>query len=96
MLGFYFNGRYYYDKTLPMGLSYSCNLFEKFSSALHWIAVHKLGIHDCIHILDDFLFVASAPMDICMSNLSTFFNFFKTLGIKMKDETTCFPITRIS
>lgn len=25
--------KYYFDKTLPFGLSYSCNLLEKFSTA---------------------------------------------------------------
>ena len=93
LLGFYFNGRYYYDKTLPMGLSYSCNLFEKFSSALHWIAIRNLGINDCVHMLHDFLFVAPAPMDILYVK---FLNFVKTLRIPMKDEKTCFPTTRIT
>jgi len=73
-----------------MGLSYSCNLFEKISSALHWIAIRKLGINDCVHILDDFLFVAPAPMDICKSNLSKYLNFVKTIGIPMKDEKNVF------
>ena len=31
LLGFMVDGKFYYDKTLPFGLSYSCNLFEKFS-----------------------------------------------------------------
>lgn len=34
LLGFMIDKKYYFDKTLPFGLSYSCNLFEKFSTAL--------------------------------------------------------------
>lgn len=34
LLGFRIGNDYNYDKTLPFGLSYSCNLFEKFSTAL--------------------------------------------------------------
>ena len=73
LLGFSFDNQYYYDKTLPMGLSYSCNLFEQFSTALQWIALHKLGIHDCVHVLDDFLFVSPPPAILCKSDLEKFF-----------------------
>lgn len=41
LLGFQINNEYYYDKTLPFGLSYFCNLFEKFSSSLQWILENK-------------------------------------------------------
>ena len=96
LLGFSFNGFYYYDKTLPMGLSYSCNLFEQFSSALHWIAIHKLGIHDCVHILDDFLFVAPPLSKLCQTDLRKFLQLTKTLGIPIKQEKTVFPTTCIT
>jgi hypothetical protein len=33
LLGFVIGDKYFFDKTLPMGLSYSCNLFEQFSCA---------------------------------------------------------------
>lgn len=56
LLGFMINNQYYYDKTLPLGLSYSCNLFEKFSTALQWILTTKFGVQHCVHMLDDFLF----------------------------------------
>ena len=37
LLGFSIDGTSYYDKTLPMGLSYFCKLFEQFSTVIHWI-----------------------------------------------------------
>ena len=46
LLGFQFQGLYYYDSCLPFGASSSCALFESFSKALEWIARHKLGIKD--------------------------------------------------
>ena len=55
LMGFLIDKQYYYDKTLPQGLSHSCFLFEVFSTALHWIAENQLGISGCAHILDDFL-----------------------------------------
>ena len=56
LLGFTWQGKYYYDRSLPMGASSSCFLFELFSSPLHWILEHKFHLHLC-HVLDDFLFV---------------------------------------
>ena len=64
LLGFTFDDGYYFDKTLPMGLSHSCSLFTSFSNAIHWIAENKLGIHGCIHVLDDFLFIVPPPKQL--------------------------------
>jgi len=72
LLGFTLDDGYYFDKTLPMGLSYSCSLFTSFSNAIHWIAENKLGIHGCVHVLDDFLFVAPPPKQLCPINLHFF------------------------
>ena len=55
LLGFNFDNQYYYDTCLPFEASSSCAIFEAFSSALEWVAKHKLGIQHIIHILDDFL-----------------------------------------
>lgn len=37
LLSFKISDSYYYNKSLPFGFSYSCHLFEQFSSALQWI-----------------------------------------------------------
>lgn len=44
LLGFMNDNKYYVDKTLPYGLSYSCHLFEKFSTALQWILETKFSV----------------------------------------------------
>ena len=36
LLGFSFDGSFYYDRCLPMGCSISCALFEKFSTLLEF------------------------------------------------------------
>ena len=64
LLGFSWEGEYYYDKAVPFGASSSCGLFEATSKALEWIAITKLGCMAVGHILDDFLFL----------NLSHIFN----------------------
>lgn len=49
LLGFTMEGKFFYDKVLPMGLSYSCNLLEKFSTAVHWVVEHKIFTYGASH-----------------------------------------------
>ena len=42
-------GQYYYDKCLAMGCSSSRQIFDRLSSALQWIATHKLDIQYISH-----------------------------------------------
>ena len=55
LLGMSWEGKFYYDKAMPIGCSSSCRTFEIFSSALEWVAHNHLNIPHLIHILDDFL-----------------------------------------
>lgn len=71
-LGFTWNGKFYYDTCLPMGLSSSCQLFEKFSTALHWILTSSFGISNVSHLLDDFVFVSKASSKACDYALHSF------------------------
>lgn len=93
LLGFSFEDGFYFDKTLSMGLSYGPNLFEKISTAIHWIAIKKLGIHDCVHVLDDFLFVAPPPRVLCQTDLNRFLEMANNIGIPIKIEKTFQPST---
>lgn len=58
LLGFCWKNLYYFDKCLPMGCSASCQIFERFSSGLHWIGQYYMPEGLMFHILDDFLIVA--------------------------------------
>ena len=69
LLGIHWEGRYYFDRTLPMGLSSFCYLFEKLASALEWIPLCVLNVTAVIHVLDDFFFVAPTP-EKCQDDLT--------------------------
>ena len=51
-LGIHFDGKYYYDKTLPQGCASSCRIFETFSSAIQWILEQRVPGILCVHYLD--------------------------------------------
>lgn len=94
LLGFSWRGHYYYDRCLPMGCSMSCKLFESFSSALEWIAKHKLDIPYIIHVLDDFLFIAQTFRE-CQGALHRFLAMCDHIGVPMAAEKTMGPFTTI-
>jgi hypothetical protein len=94
LLGFQFNGKFYYDKTLPMGLRSSCAIFEAFSTALHWVMQHKMGAQGCSHILDDFIFI-SKYKHICARDLNNFLHMCQQINIPIKHQKTVQPHTEI-
>lgn len=96
LLGFCIEDNYYYDKVLAQGLSYSCALFETFSTSLQWMVENKLQISGCAHILDDFLFVGPSNYDQCLMELNKFLTMAKDLGIPIKQEKTVLPCTTLS
>ena len=80
-------GKYYIDRNLQMGCSSSCKIFEKFSSAIDWIAIHKLPIPHIVHILDDFMIVDNSEQ-CCRKKLERFLAVCKDMGVQMaKDKT---------
>jgi len=90
LLGFKFNGYFYYDKCLPMGLSISCALFEKLSCALTWVAQNKFSTTPISHILDDFIFI-SHSQSTCFQSLHSFIGMCTSLGIPIKHSKTVSP-----
>ena len=65
LLGIHWDSKFYFDKTLPMGCSTSCAIFEALSSAIHWSLTQKIKDGQIVHIIDDppnhvfwFLFVS--------------------------------------
>ena len=89
LLGFQGKGKWYVDRCLPMGCSSSCRFFEEFSSSLEWIARHKLGVENIIHILDDVLIIAQS-LSRCGSQLALFLDLCNELGVaKEKTAEPC-------
>ena len=96
LLGFPIQGQYFYDKTLPIGLSYSCKLFEALSSAVHQIVDNKLNGCGCVHVLDDFLFVGQGNSPLWGQTLFSFLDLSADIGLPIKQEKTVLPTTEIT
>ena len=95
LLGIKWRGLYFFDKCMPMGCSSSCKTFELFSSAIQWIAQHRLKLSNIIHLLDDFLFVALS-YNQCETYLHHFSALCSYLGIPLAPEKTMGPATTLS
>ena len=94
LLGMKWENLYYYDRCLPMGCSSSCSIFEAFSTALEWIAIHRLGASCVLHILDDFLFIADTKQK-CQSDLNNFLSMCQVIGVPIAEEKTVGPDTSL-
>ena len=66
LLGIFLQGKYYYDRVMPMGCASSCRTFEMFSTAIKWVAKKHLSMPHLIHILDDYLMVALTFHQCCI------------------------------
>ena len=95
LLGFKFQGNYYIDKCLPMGCAISCNLFEKFSTFLHWELQRQVGVGTVFHYLDDFLFLGFAGSDECACLMQGFKNLCNAIGVPIAQEKTVGPSTKV-
>ena len=78
-------GKFYFNKCLPMGCSSSCNIFESFSTALEWITKYRLHASSAIHILDDFLFIGHLEAK-CQVDLDNFLYVCCHIGVLIADE----------
>ena len=95
LLGMRWNGGFYYDTTLPMGCSMSCAIFESFSTAIQWIANNKLGIPRMVHVLDNFLMIASSTGEVS-TQLRKFLDFCEECGIPIAPENTEGPDQKLA
>ena len=94
-LGFRWEGKYFYDMTLPMGASSSCQIFESFSTSLQWILNTKLHIKGISHLLDHFFFVWKADTYECCMAFNSFLCLAESLGVPIQSEKTQLPTTCI-
>ena len=93
LLGFKWQNLWYYDKSLPMGLSTSFQIFELFSTSIQWVLQHKFGVRFMSHILDDFIFVDPAGSNECRLSLNKFMAVSEHLNIPIKHSKTVLPTT---
>lgn len=90
LFGFRWNNLYYMDRCLTFGCSSSCQIFERFSSSLHFIGQHFMPDGLIFHILDDFLIVAPDSRS-CEVYLQNFLTICKCIGLPMAKDKTVGP-----
>ena len=56
LMGFKWEGKFYYDKNLPMGCASSCQIFEQISDALLFI-LKEHAVTGVVKVLDDFFYL---------------------------------------
>ena len=95
LLGFMFDGQYFFDRCLPFGLSYSCALWEKFAHFLHYAVRESCTVGELEHYLDDFLFGGEAGTTDCQEIMTSFFKTCGKMGVPVADGKTEGPQTII-
>ena len=93
LLGMKVGSNYYIDKCLPIGLSQSANLFEKFSTFLHWLVAKQSQMETLDHLLDDFIFAGPKDTHVCQGLVDTFESICNELGIPIAAEKSVNPTT---
>ena len=94
LLGFRWRDQFYMHAALPMGAASSSAIFETFSTALEWIGEKVLKVTKIVHVLDDFLLLASTK-DKCQRDLQAFMMMCKRLGVPLAPGKTVGPCTCI-
>ena len=89
LTGFQFQGKYYYNKCLPMGCSSSCRIFEEFSDAIKWILTNH-NVENSVKVLDDFFFIHKQS-GACQADLQTFLDLCSRMGIPVAPHKTFGP-----
>lgn len=96
LLGFLWEGKYYYERVLPFGLRSSCRLWDLYAAALHFFLDHFTGAnceHEVIHYVDDFLFVVEPGQEEeAKRMLAGAMALCKMLGLPLAPEKTEGPV----
>jgi hypothetical protein len=101
LLGFVFDGKFYYERVLPFGLRSSCRLWDMFAAALHFLCEHQLGVavpHFVVHYVDDFLFVVHSADGgaAARAMLQGALALCRSLGVPMAELKTEGPVTSLA
>ena len=94
LLGFSFEGKFYFDRCLPMGCRSACHIFEKVSGALAFILKQHFKIDKVVKYLDDFLFVG-ADRGSCDRVLRVFQVLCKEVGMPLAPNKTVGPANEL-
>ena len=75
---------------LAQGCSSSCQIFEAFANVLEWILCNKFGVRYCLHVVDEFCFVAPTLFE-CQQYLNAWISLCSVLGVPLAGEKACNP-----
>jgi hypothetical protein len=95
LLGFKWEGKWYYERVLPFGLRSSCRLWELYAAALRHFIARSLNLpfdRIVIHYVDDFLFVVKLKSD-AQHLLARALDLCEELGVPIASEKTEGPTT---
>lgn len=95
LLGFSWQGQYYFELRLPFGSRSSPFIFNSLAAAVCFIFVVVFGVHHVIHYLDDY-FVANSDQPSCSRDMDTIIHVFATLGIPVALDKLIGPLKCIT
>ena len=95
LLGMCIEGKFYYDRCMPMGCSIACSTFEKFSVFLEYCCQDVAGSRNVLHYLDDFFFAGRSSRE-CRHLMCSFQALCERFGVPIAQEKTEGPVTSIT
>ena len=90
LLGYCWDGRFFFDSRLPFGSRSSPFIFNTFADLLLWILVSVGGIQCIVHYLDDF-FLCARSREECQAHMDNMVSLFSELGVPLADDKTVGP-----
>ena len=91
LLGMKWRDLYFFDRVLSFGLRSAPFIFNMLSDALELILIHKLGVSNVLHILDDFFIAELAPRSACLTSLCKLLCLFTELDVPIAPGKTYAP-----
>ena len=95
LLGYSWDGEFYFDTRLPFGSRSSPFIFNAFADALLWILIVVCGIEGIIHYLDDF-FLCLSSASRCAKAMDTMSSLFARLGVPLAGDKTVGPAQTVT
>lgn len=95
LLGFQWQGKFYFDRVLPFGLRSAPFIFNCLAEALCWILQHNYSVSTIMHYLDDYLTAGHSHAE-CEKNLHQLKIAFRNIGVPLAEEKFEGPASTIS
>ncbi|MCG8031789.1 MAG: hypothetical protein JAZ03_06400 [Candidatus Thiodiazotropha taylori] len=94
-LGFKFDNKFYFDKSMPFGCSIACHTWEVFATFLEFCVSRQSSVGKLLHYLDDYMFGGKKGTNQCACIMSVFHDKMTVLGVPVASEKTEGPTTKL-